>query len=324
MACWQGRECQALLETMIDQVNLAGAKILVIGASGFLGRPLVRRLVDLDARVTASSRNPQVEPEGARWIACDASDAAQVARLFEQTDPDVVYILTSDSRGGPDLEFVQTTIRNDVVATTNILVEATKHNCSHLIMTGSLDEPDGMARSATPSTPYGAAKWVTGGYARMFMRLYGTPISILRTMMAYGPGQKTFKVIPSIIDALLQNQTARLGSGKRLVDWVYIDDVVDAFVRAAASPPLNRTIDLGSGTLVSIRECALLIGSLMGRSHLLEFDPSRDRRYQEVNAADTQPAEKRLGWRATTPLREGLSKTIAAFESELDTARQES
>ena len=162
-----------------------------------------------------------------------------MARLFEQTHPDIVYILTSDSRGGPDLDFVQASVQNDVMATINILVEATRHKCRHVVMTGSLDEPDGTARSSTPSTPYAAAKWVIGGYARMFMRLYATPISILRPMMTYGPGQKNYKVIPSIIHALLQNQKAKLGSGARLVDWVYVDDVVDAFVRTAACPALN-------------------------------------------------------------------------------------
>jgi UDP-glucose 4-epimerase len=301
--------------------DLARAKILVVGASGFLGRPLVRRLVDLDAQVTAVSRNPVVDADDAQWLAGDASDAVQMARLFEQTRPDIVYILTSDSRGGPNLDFVQASVQNDVMATINVLVEATRNKCRHVVMTGSIDEPGGMARSATPSTPYGAAKWVIGGYARMFMRLYGTPISILRPMMTYGPGQKSYKLIPSIVDALLQDQAAELGSGKRLVDWVYIDDVVEAFVRIASCAALNATIDVGSGTLVSIRDCALLIGSLTGRSHLLEFDPGRDRPYEEIAAADTHPAAERLGWRATTPLREGLKRTIAAVESRLHTSR---
>jgi UDP-glucose 4-epimerase len=301
--------------------DLARTKILVVGASGFLGRPLVRRLVDLDAVVTAVSRNPPAGADDAQWLGVDASDAAQVTRLFEQTRPDIVYILTSDSRGGPDLDFVQASVQNDVMATINILVEATRHKCRHVVMTGSVDEPDGMARSATPSTPYGAAKWVIGAYARMFIRLYATPISILRPMMTFGPGQKSYKVIPSIINALLQNQKAKLGSGARLVDWVYVDDVVDAFVRTAACTALNETIDLGSGKLVSVRECALLIGSVLGRSHLLEFDPTRDRPFEEVKAADTQPAQERLDWRATTSLRAGLERTIAALESQLATSR---
>ncbi|MDP3759925.1 MAG: NAD(P)-dependent oxidoreductase [Ramlibacter sp.] len=299
-----------------DPVDFARAKTLVIGASGFLGRPLVRRLAELNADVSAMSRDPPGEPDDAHWVAGDASDPAQVARVFEGTHPDIVYILTSDSRGGPDLDLVQPSVQNDVVATTNILVEATRHRCRHVVMTGSLDEPEGMTRIATPSTPYAAAKWVIGGYARMFRRLYGTPISILRPMMTYGPGQKGYKLIPSIIDALLQGRTVELGSGRRLVDWVYIDDVVDAFVRTAAGKPMRATVDLGSGELVSIRECALLIAGLLDRPHLLEFDPARDRPYEEAKAADTLPAARRLGWRATTPLRIGLQKTILAHESQ--------
>jgi nucleoside-diphosphate-sugar epimerase len=301
-----------------EPADFARAKTLVIGASGFLGRPLVHRLAELNADVSAMSRDPVSDANDATWIAGDASDSAQVTRAFERTRPDIVYILTSDSRGGPDLDLVQPSVRNDVVATTNILVEATRHQCRHVVMTGSLDEPEGVTPIATPSTPYAAAKWAIGGYARMFKRLYGTPISILRPMMTYGPGQKSYKLIPSVIDALLQDQPVRLGSGRRLVDWVYIDDVVDAFVRtAAAAKPLRGTVDLGSGELVSIRECVLLIAGLLNRTHLLEFDPARDRPYEEARAADTLLAVQRLDWRATTPLREGLHQTILAHQSQL-------
>lgn len=297
----------------VGPVDFAGTRIAVIGASGFIGRPLVRRLVNLGAQVTAVSRHPAPEESpDAQWIAADASMAAQMARLFAQTRPDIVYILTSDSRGGPDLDLVQPSLQNDVVATINILVEATRNQCRHVVMTGSLEEPEGTSRNATPSMPYGAAKWVIGAYARMFMRLYGTPISILRTMMTYGPGQKNYKLIPSTVDALLHNRVARLGGGQRLVDWVYIDDVVEAYMRTAAGPPLNGTVDVGSGTLVSIRDCASLIGVFTGRSHLLEFDPARDRLFEEVKAADTHPAAELLGWRATTSLPDGLKETIAA------------
>jgi UDP-glucose 4-epimerase len=309
---------------MTPTIEISGKKILVVGASGFLGRPLLRRLVAEHAQITGVSRNPRPDSDGARWLACDASDAAQVTRIFGQVEPDIVYILTSDSQGGPELEFVLGSVRNDVVATVNVLVEATRQKCGHVIMTGSLDEPEGLARTAIPSTPYGAAKWVIGGYARMFIRLYGTPISILRTMVTYGPGQKRYKVIPLVVEALLRNQPARLGSGKRLIDWVFVDDVVDAYVRMAMSPPLNTTIEIGSGRLVSIRDCATLIGDHLGRLHLVEFDAGRDRRYEEVQAADTLQAETLLGWRATTPLAEGLAKTIAGYEAELNSARKDS
>ena len=156
--------------------------------------------------------------------------------LFEQTRPDIVYILTSDSRGGPDLDFVQASVQNDVMATINVLVEATRHKCRHVVMTGSMDEPDGMARSATPSTPYGAAKWVLGGYARMFMRLYGTPISILRPMMTYGPGQKSYKLIPSIIDALLQDKGPN--SAAESASW--IGSISTMLWRHSFEPPHAR------------------------------------------------------------------------------------
>ena len=272
--------------------------------------------------MTAVSRNPVDEPDDVAVVGGDASDAAQVARLFEQTRPDIVYILTSDSRGGPDLDFVQASVQNDVVTTINILVEATRHKCKHVVMTGSLDEPDGKAKSATPSTPYGAAKWVIGGYARMFMRLYGTPISILRPMMTYGPGQKSYKLIPSIVEALLQDRKAKLGSGST-PSRLGVHRRCRRCFRSNRLMPLRSTEPLTwQRQARQHSRVALLIGSLTGplASAGVRSD-QRDRPYEEIAAADTHPAAERLGWRATTPLREGLKRTIAAIESRLDTSR---
>lgn len=298
----------------IDLSAVNGMNVLVVGAGGFLGTHLVRRLGGLGAHVVGMYRTaiPQISAlPSVRWWQGDASDADQVAAVFDAVRPDLVYHLTSDSRSGREIDLIPTSLRNDVIASLNVMTQATRNGVRRLVLVGSFEEPTGSARDAVPATPYAAAKWVQAGYARMFASLYGLPVAVLRLMMTYGPGQRDYKVIPYTIQTLLRGEPARLGAGARLLDWVYVDDVIDAFVRAAIAPGINATsVDIGSGHMVTLRESLSIIGDLIGRPDLLYFDAGETRALERSEAADTAGAAEILGWRAQTPLDEGLRRTI--------------
>ncbi len=286
---------------------------LVFGASGFLGRPLVRRLAQSGARVHAVSRRagPGRDQDGVMWARCDASDAGQVDALFEAVRPRLVYNLTSDSRGGREIELIPDSLRNDLIAAVNIMLAACRHRSGLLITTGSLEEPVGDAGDAVPSSPYAAAKWAGATYARMMAALYDLPVTILRPFMTYGPGQKPFKLVPSVLEGLIEGRPIPLSSGHRLVDWVFLDDVVDAFVRAAEAPPAGTVpIDIGSGALLSIRDFLSIAAELTGGADLLRFGALQDRPMEIEKAAITDPADRLLGWRASTAPDQGLAATI--------------
>ncbi|ACA19031.1 NAD-dependent epimerase/dehydratase [Methylobacterium sp. 4-46] len=303
--------------TSIDLDKLRGARVLVFGATGFLGQHLVRALVSRGARVTGASRSadPGHRNLGAEWHRCDASDAEQVAAVFRAVRPDIVYQLTSDSRGGQELTLIPDSLRNDVIATTNVLTEATRHSIGRMVMTGSLEEPKGSADDAVPSSPYAAAKWVSCGYARMFASLYELPVTTLRLMMTYGPGQKDYKVIPYTIQTLLEGRTAQLSQGDRLLDWVYVDDVIDAFLRAGIADLSDvKPIEIGTGKATRLCDLLKIIGELMGKPDLLAFGNVPNRLMEREQIADPIDAAKKLDWFATTPLRQGLLSTIEAIQ----------
>lgn len=176
-----------------------------------------------------------------------------------------------------------------------------------------------QSAQATPVSPYAAAKWATGGYARMFKSLYGLDVRMVRPMMAYGPGQKDYKVVPSTILSLLRDQPARIGSGSRPVDWVYMDDVVEGMVRAALVADLRETIDLGSGTLVTVGECAREIARQLDKGHLLEIGEG-GRGQEIVRAADVDIAKQCLEFEAKTSLSRGLMRTIQWYRARLQGA----
>lgn len=294
----------------------AGRRIVVAGAGGFLGKPLVQALRACGANVVPVSRTSR----GPDWYVADAGDFDAVRRLFRETRPEIVYHLVSESRGDRDHSVIQASLRNDVQASVNLYQAALEFGAERVIATGSLEEPRGDADSATPGTPYAAAKYTSSIYARMFRSTYGVKIALLRPFMAYGPGQKPYKVVPATIRALLKGETAKLGSGTRPVDWVYVDDVIEAFVAAATADGIfGPTIDLGSGVGVTIRECMVLLAQLIDPRARLEFGTVPDR--GEVRIADTRLATETLGWTARTSLRDGLLKTIESYRKETERER---
>lgn len=295
----------------------SGLTVTVFGASGFLGQPLVRRLALAGARVIAVSRSVAACPDQVARVElrqADGADAAQVHAIFESSSPDVVFQFASESRGGRELDIVSASIRNDFLVTAHVLVEAARRapRMPRVVLAGSLEEP--LPGESTPVSPYAAAKWAASTYGRMFRELYDVDVRIVRPMMTYGPGQKHYKVVPDTILRLLRNERIRVRSSSRLVDWIFVDDVVDGMLRAAAAPALSATVDLGSGVLTTVGECVKTIARLLGKETLVDLADERADR-EIVRAADVESAYRAIGCRAATSLVDGLGRTIDWYRS---------
>lgn len=290
---------------------LAGRVVLVTGARGFLGTPLVEALLAGGADVHAITRgDPATAPPGPVWWQADVASGPALGRVLDAVRPDLVYHLTSAGRGGRELELVAPTVRDDLTATIELLRAVTERGVGRVVLTGSMEEPTGEA-DAVPSSPYAAAKWAACGYARMFHALYGLPVVILRPFMTYGPGQKPFKLVPYVVGSLLRDEAPQVGTGARPVDWVYVDDMVEAFVRAGwVDEAVGRTLELGSGRLTTVREVVELLQRLVASSVAPDFGATPDRPLEVVRAAAVADAAEILGWRARTSLEEGLRRTV--------------
>jgi UDP-glucose 4-epimerase len=303
--------------------SLAGRNVLVTGASGFLGMHLCRRLRHNGAQVYGISRTGPTREEvlDGHWLRGDIADISAVETIFKKTRPEVVFHLSGHGVGAPELDHVMPTFRNDLATTVNVLIATAKSRVRRLVMAASLEEPQG-ASDPIPSSPYAAAKWASSTYARMFHRLYDTPVVMTRPMMTYGPGQRPHKLIPHVALALLQGQVPTLSSGTREVDWIYVDDVIDGMLAAAVKPGVeDSTIDLGSGVLVSIRDVVLLLAEIVGAKVAPQFGVLPDRPMEKVRVANMTDAYKKLGWRPRTSLRAGLEQTIEWYRKELAQSR---
>lgn len=297
---------------------MTGGRLLVTGASGFIGAHLTRRLAGAGAEVHAVSRTPQPAADrGVRWWQGDLADLEVVRRLLRTIRPDVVYHLASHVAGIRGVELVLPTFRSNLSSTVNLLTAAVEGGGCRVVLTGSLEEPDGLDAESAPCSPYAAAKWAASGYGRMFQALYGLEVVAVRPYMAYGPGQRETKLVPSAMRALLAGERPRLSSGRSEADWVFVDDVVEGFLLAASVPyPGPAPIDLGSGRLASIRSVVETIRALLGSAVEADYGALPDRPLERPRAADLEDTSRRLGgWRPQIALREGLARTLEALRS---------
>ncbi|GAA2867073.1 UDP-glucose 4-epimerase [Streptosporangium fragile] len=297
-----------------------GRSVLVTGATGFIGTHLVRRLHSLGARVHAISRRPRESADGqATWHVADVGDAAAVEGIVRAARPAVVFHLASEVAGARDPKLVLPMLASNLTSVVNLLTAIVGSPGTRMVLAGSLEELRPEEGGRAPSSPYAASKWAADGYARMFHQLWDVQVSNLRIGMVYGPGrQDTGKLVPYVALSLLRGREPDLGSGTRQLDWVYVDDVVDAFLAAGEAPgAAGRTLDIGTGAGTSIRDTVELLGRIIGGPVRPRYGALADRPLDSARIADTAPAAEILGWRAGVGLEEGLRRTVAWCRREL-------
>jgi UDP-glucose 4-epimerase len=281
-------------------ISLENRVVVVTGASGFLGSHLCQRLLQRGVEVHAVSRTLEgAASENPRWWRVDLEDYTAVKNLFEHVKPHVVFHLSGSATGDPDIRQVLPTFRSQLLATV------------HIILTGSLTEPQAGQVDSPPSSPYAASKWASNGFGRMFQRLYQTPVVIARPFMTYGPHQNPKKVIPYSIQSLMRGERPKLMSGEWRADWVYVDDVIDGFMAAGEVAGIEgSTIDLGTGQLVSLETMVRQVVEITGVSIEPQFGALSSRPHEEVRAADLEHTRRVLGWQPKISVYEGLKRTI--------------
>jgi UDP-glucose 4-epimerase len=302
--------------------ELEGRTALVTGATGFIGGHLLTRLERAGAEIHALSRRPPVGDTRARWHEADLTEFEAVRGVVSAVSPDVVFHLAGETQAARDLGLVLPTFRSNLVGTVNLLTAAAEASpAPRVVLTGSLEEPE--AGDVAASSPYAASKLGARAYGRLFNETMGLPVIALRVFMVYGPGQHDLKkLVPYAILSLLRGEPPRLTSGLREIDWVYVEDVVDAFVAAATTDNVaGASVDVGSGEAVSIRSLVERLVEMIAPGLEPEFGAVADRPLEQVRVAKVEAAHTAIGWRPKVGLEEGLRRTVGWYREQLDLGR---
>jgi UDP-glucose 4-epimerase len=312
--------------------ELAGRVVLVTGADGFIGSHLVERLVADGARVRAFCLyNPQ---GSCGWL--DQLPAEVRARLDIRLGDvrDMGYV--SEACRGAEIVLhlaaliaipysylaPESFVSTNVTGTLNVLEAVRRHRVARLVHTSTSEvygTPDELPiREDHPiraQSPYAATKVAADQLALSYYRSFGVPVTILRPFNTYGPRQSARAVLPTILTQLLAGRTeVELGRTDTRRDLTFIDDTVDGFVRASTRPALDgKTIHLGTGRAVSIRELFDLAVDATGTVATIKVDPRRIRPdASEVLALQSSPdlAHELLGWMPKVSLEDGIGRTL--------------
>jgi UDP-glucose 4-epimerase len=295
--------------------SFAGRTVLVTGATGFLGSHLCGALSELGAVVHGWSRGTRsIAGETYRRWTVDVTDHDAVHIAIAAIRPEIVFHFAGLATAREDRGLVLPTLKHNLMGTLHLLLALTETRCHRVALPCSAEEARAPHCHAPPASPYGAAKTAATVYGRLFHRAYGVPVVLLRPFLAYGPGQEASKLIPHATASLLRQEAPELSSGTRVCDFVYVKDVVRAFLLAAVKPDaVGETIDVGSGVGTPIREAVELLVALSGSRIQPAFGALPDRIEDSMGSADTTSAKQFLGWEPLWSLEAGLSETLAGY-----------
>ena len=268
-------------------------RVLVTGASGFVGQHLCASLVARGCDVHSVSYDSDRTPPGTTSHAGDVCDAKRLAHIGAAVAPDLVFHLAGLHGGAAEVDREES-VRVNVEGTRNIAA-ATPH-ARRLVFLSSAAVIDGRGQYA--ATKREAERVVLEGAGEA-----AREVVVLRASTLFGPGDRSERLIPYVMRSLAQGRQARLSAGTARRDYVLIQDAVTAIIRAGMerSTPPARILDLCSGTLHTVRDIALRAARAVApdRMHLLEFGarPQGDHEATEL----PQACEPLRTWLALAP-----------------------
>ncbi len=303
---------------------------LVTGGAGFVGSHIVRRLVRDGERVrvfddfsTGRRTNLSDVPADVEVVDGDLRDAGAVNRAVKGCE--VIFHQGAVSSVPRSIADPRTTLDVGLSGTLNVLLAARDAGSRRVVFASSssvygdnAEMPLHEALSPRPLSPYAISKLAAEQLCGTFFRLYGLETVALRYFNIFGPNQdpdsEYAAVIPRFMASIQAGERPTIyGDGEQTRDFVYVDNVVDANLLAAAVPgAAGGVYNIASGRAISVLHVATLIGELMGRPvHVAHVDP----RPGDIkhSLADITAARRVLGYEPTVDFEEGMARTLATF-----------
>jgi GDP-L-fucose synthase len=307
-------------------VSFWGARrVLVTGGGGFLGRAILKGLRERGAGAVAAPRSAEV----------DLRDRAAIRRCLAGTKPDLVVHAAAVVGGiGANRAHPGRFFYENAVMGIDLIEEARRAGVAKLVCLGTIcaypkhtpvpfrEEELWNGYPEETNAPYGLAKKMLLVQLQAYRAEYGFDGIFLLPVNLYGPHDnfdlETSHVIPAMIRRFEEAKAAGeapvtlWGDGSPTREFLYVEDAAEGILAAAERYDGGEPVNLGSGEEIAVRDLAALVARETGYAGAIRWDPSKPNG-QPRRRLDVSRAERLFGWRATTPLAEGLKRTVAWY-----------
>ncbi|MFI5530114.1 NAD-dependent epimerase/dehydratase family protein [Kitasatospora sp. NPDC051853] len=298
-------------------------RVAVTGGCGFIGAHVVERLLSAGHQVLVVDTVARGLPPAAEFARVDILDQDGLTAAFEGSE--VVFHLAAMADVGQVEADPVRSVRLNVEGTTSVLEAARRSGLARTVLASTVwvygaaaGEQDAGAPELEEDTPidlarsghlYVAGKLAAELVAHSYRELYGQHFTVLRYGIPYGPRMRDELVIARFVQAALAGRPITIaGTGAQTRNFVYVEDLADAHVRALDSAAQDQTIALEGSTPVSIREIADTVDRLLGPV-TVERVPARAADYASRRISNAKAA-RLLGWKPSTPFDEGVRRYV--------------
>ena len=292
-------------------------RILITGASGFIGLPIVQRLESQGHALLALSRKPVVETKKktATWLQADLASFLSHREAIESFEPEaVIHLAWQDI---PDFSFEKSLINlNQSLELLAFIIGL--GSCRKILVSGSCWElnrlrgPCPEDEIGTPHDDFTWAKHALRAWLDIACKREKINLGWMRIFYVYGPRQRSASLIPSILSHLKNGRLPDLRTPHNANDFIFVDDVAAAFSSAVSSEFTTGIYNLGSGTSTPVLEVCRLAEQIVLGSDVLtrQLESNTHATISDVDFwADCSRAQEHLGWYPTTNLAEGIKET---------------
>jgi len=309
-------------------------KVLITGGAGFIGSSICRRLVAdgcsvrvLDNLLTGKRSNLASVIDKIDFVEADMGDA-EVARSAMK-DIDVVLHQGALPSVPLSVDDPAATHRHCVDATFTVLMAARDAGVKRFVYAASSSaygdaptQPKVETMPTSPLSPYAVGKLVGEYYSSVFSKVFGLETISLRYFNVFGPHQDPTSqyaaAIPAFVTAILKDEPPTVyGDGEQSRDFTYIDNVVEANLRAArAEKTQGEVVNIACGEAITVNAIIELINELLGKNVQPIYAPTRAGDVKH-SLADITAAKKLIGFEPVVPFRQGLEKSIDWYRHNL-------
>lgn len=302
-------------------------RVLVTGASGFVGSHVARALLQSGCEVaalvrpTSSLRRLEDVAEDLILIRCELADAAAVRAALADWRPEACIHLAWYAEPGKYLTSPENIPA--LTASLGLLDELIRAGCGYVVMAGTCAEYDtdrGFLREDGPTKPatlYAATKLSLNLIAQQVASAAGIGFAWARLFYLYGPHEDERRLVPALIRALSQGTLFPATAGEQVRDYLHVEDVAAA-LRALAERRVGGTVNVASGVPVTMRQVMETIGDIVGGADLIRFGalPYRDWEPRFI-CGDNRRLRDEAGWAPRYPtLRAGLAQTVGWWKAQ--------